>query len=111
MKKYAVMKTEFEANPKTLTTIENAVVTEGTECAMRVALVDTIEEAREILAKFNPYTCERGWVTRFYEVIAAYIEEGEYEYDEDLESWEFISGGDIWDVKIQELPTEEEEEE
>jgi hypothetical protein len=50
-------------------------------------------------------------VTRFYEVSGAYIEEGEYEYDEDLESWEFISGGDIWDVKCQEIPTEEEEDE
>jgi hypothetical protein len=96
MKKFAVMKVHTEVNVKKLTTIENAVIND--EKAEQIALVDTIEEARAILAKFSPFTREQKWVTRFYEVSGAYIEEGEYEYDEDLESWEFISGGDIWDV-------------
>lgn len=112
MKKFAIMKAEFELSPKHLTTIEDGVVIYGREYATTEALVDTLEEARKILAEFRPFTSEHRWnFQHCYCVKAAYIEEGEYEYDEDYASWEFISSGDIWDVNCMELPTETEEKE
>lgn len=111
MKKYAAMTTHFEADPKTKS-IENAVANYGAETAVRIVLVDTIEEAREVLKDFRPSTREHKWNAQHcYVIDAAYIEEGEWEYDEDYEQWEFLTGGDIWDVYCEELPSEEEDEE
>ena len=108
MKKYAVMTTTFEACAKGIKSISDAVIEFGTENAKLIALCDTIEEAREKLTKFSPRTYAQRTVYSFYQIEAAYIEEAEYEYDEDTETWEFIEGSDIWDVSCEELPEDEE---
>lgn len=73
-------------------------------------IFDSLEEARRVMNSFYPKikTEDFGKLCR---ISIAYIESGEYEYDEDLESWEWVDGCDIEDIIYEELPEEEEEEE
>ena len=110
MKKFTVYTAAFEFNPSKTPNIEEAFWKRfGYENADKVALCDTIEEARAILEKINVHT--RVYSSKLACAWIAYIEEGEYEWNEDDSRWEWFDGSDVWIFRVEELTDEEEEEE
>jgi hypothetical protein len=102
MIKYSVNTTSFEFNPTKCDGIEDAFFKfEGDANAKPIAICDTLEEAREILSQLKVSTHRYSYKLAYAEM--AYIEEADFEYDEELESWEFISGSNYWDITGEEL--------
>ena len=106
MKKFAVCTSVFEFNPRKTPNIEEAFwERHGDESADKVALYDTIEEARALLEKINVHT--RVYSSNLAGACVAYIEEGEYEWDEDCSRWEWFDGCDVWIFRAEELTKDE----
>lgn len=104
MIKYAISITGFEFNPSKYHTIEDAFFNaDGTSDARRIAVYDNVDEARENLLKIAVST------TLFNRELArvdtmAYIEEADFEWDDDLEAWEVIMGSNYTDMRYEDLP-------
>jgi hypothetical protein len=115
---YAVMEDKFEFNlrpryGKRYATIEECYMDRDDHDSRQVALFETIEEALECLAKIAVHSdlfCRSEYHGR---ANVAYIEEGNYDRDEDDEDaeWEFIDGCSIYAFKCEELETIDEEDE
>lgn len=100
--KYAVITARFCFNPAKCKSIEEAFKKfDGDENGEQVALFDTIEEAREYLSSIEVTTHKYSW--NLAEAYVAFINEAEYDYDKDLQEWQFIGGGNYWDLKAEEL--------
>lgn len=102
MIKYAVKTTSFEFNPTKCNGIEDAFSKfEGDSNAELIAICDTLEEAREFLPKIRVSTRRYSYKVAYAEMC--FIDESDYDYDEESESWEFVSGGNYWDITFEEL--------
>lgn len=101
MIKYAVMTESFEFNPTKYATPWDAYWACDDHDDKRVAICDTLDEARLRLATIKTETVRFSY--RLARASIAYIEEADFEMNEDGE-WEFISGSDIWDYKCEEVP-------
>lgn len=110
MTKFAVHKESFQFNTRKYKTAEDAYYAYDDHNDEVVGLFDTIEEARECLADIR---VDSGIYLGSHNAWAnvAWIEESDWDYDEDLGEWEFVMGSDIWDFKYEPLPTDEEEDE
>lgn len=64
---------------------------------------DSKEEALEELKKYKTEISEYNNDSHFFYIEEYYIEENNYEYDEDCESFEWIDGGDIWEYSKMEI--------
>ena len=105
MIKYAVNTAIYEFNPNKCDSVNDAFFKfDGSQEAKMIALFDTIEAARELLATIKVSTIR--FSRKLARASVAYIEEADFDYDEDLDEWEFISGSDIWDFSCEELENE-----
>lgn len=109
MIKYVVKTEKFEFNPAKFKSASEAFFAYDDHNCKEICLFDTLEEARRLLDTINVQTIRYGY--RLASADVAFIECGDWEYDEDENKWIFISGCDIWDFKYEELTTEDEEEE
>ncbi len=99
MTMYEVLKASFAYDPRKVKSVEEAFEKyEGYSNAKGVKLCKTIDEAREALADIKVDLCifDAG---RYAEATVAYIEEGDWDWDEDLKEYVFCSGVDRWDFK------------
>lgn len=96
MTKFTVLKSQFEFNPRKYT-IEDALDEYGMENARPIAMVDTIEEAREVLKGLG---LEQTFAYKYNLHLAtvAYIEEADREFNEGTETWDLVGYVCYWDV-------------
>ena len=107
MTMYEVLKASFAYDPRKVKSVEEAFEKyEGNSNAKGVKLCKTIDEAREALAdiKVDMRIYDAG---RYAEATVAYIEEGDWDWDEDLREYVFCSGVDRWDFKAADQQKEE----
>lgn len=109
MKKYAVKKTSFTFDPSEIDTVKEAFDSYGDEFGETVSVHDSLDEARAAAEKLDPSV--RVYDDNNARADVIYIEEGDYDFDEDTDEWEFVSGADIWDVNCEEIYVEVEEKE
>lgn len=104
MKKFVICTDHFQFNPTKhrRETIEQIYLGRDDLDYKEHEMFDTLDEARECLESYT--VTSRRPATSFAEADVAFISEGDYEFDEDLNRWEFIEGGDIWDFKARDLP-------
>lgn len=104
MKKFVICTDHFQFNPTKhrRETIEQIYLGRDDLDYKECEMFDTLDEARECLESYT--VTSRRPATSFAEADVAFIQEGDYEFNEDLNRWEFIEGGDIWDFKARELP-------
>ena len=105
--KYAVMTESFEYNPAKHS-IEEAFDSSYDHWDTLIARFDTLEEAREELAKHTPDTVRFSW--KLARATVYFIEEEEGEVNEDGE-WEHFCSCSRYDFTCTDLVDEEEEEE
>ena len=107
MTMYEVLKASFAYDPRKVKSVEEAFEKyEGYSNAEGIKLCKTIDEAREALAdiKVDMRIYDAG---RYAEATVAYIESGDWEWDEDLREYVFCSGVDRWDFKAADQQKEE----
>lgn len=109
MIKYAVMTDRFEFNPAKCKDIEKAYINLDDRNNKTVGIYDTIEEARKELANIKVET--RQYSYKLAAATVAFIEEGDYWFNDIHEEIQLVSGCSIYDFKGEELPTESEDEE
>lgn len=104
MKKFVINTDNFQFNPTKhrRESVEQIYLGRSETDYKEREMFDTLEEARERLEAYRVASSRVAY--SLAEANVAFITEGEYEFDEDLERWEFIEGGDIWDFKARELP-------
>ena len=98
MKKFVVRTETFEFNPTKYATVQDAYWAGDDHLDEVVALCDTIEEARAILAK-QPVATHH-YSRKLAAATIAFIESSEWEQDDDGQ-WEFVDGMDIWEFKCE----------
>jgi hypothetical protein len=115
MKKYEVLHERVEARYRTYRSIEEAYQNACDRSPESLGLFDSYEEAKALFdAKVK-----KCFSANFFTVAnmlyingdVYFIEEGEYEYDEDYERWECIDCPETLDFFASSLPEEEDEEE
>lgn len=104
---YAVKKETFEFNPRKYPSIEDAWNAYNDHDDVCIGIFETLEEAREVLAKVEVETVRFSYSLARGDI--AYIEEATFD-NEDGE-WEFVAGSDFWDFKFEELPNDDDEDE
>lgn len=98
MTMFAIMTATFEFNPSKVNSVEDAFEKyDGSSDSRRVNICKTIKEAREVLSTIEVNTYVYSW--KLAEAQVAYIEEGDFEWDEDLQEYELVDGVDGWDFK------------
>lgn len=98
MKKFAIHTETFEFNPAKYATAQDAYWAGDDHCDKVVAICDSLEEAKAVLAKQAVST--HHYSHKLATATVAFIEESDYEQDDDGE-WEFISGMDVWEFKCE----------
>ncbi|MBQ7846864.1 MAG: hypothetical protein IJ344_01135 [Clostridia bacterium] len=106
MIKYTVNTETFEFNPTKHATAELAFHAYDDHSNKIVATLDTIEKARKALDSIKVSTYRFGY--KVAQATVAYIEEAEFDLDEDGEL-EYVQGGDILDFKFEALPNDDED--
>lgn len=106
MIKYKVSTDIFDFNPKQYKDIQFGYFETGIidSNPRTIALVDSLEEARKIINTV-PVRTDRFSYT-YARAYIAFVEMSEYEYDEDLEDWVFISGSDYYDFRCEPIKDE-----
>ena len=101
MTKYTVCTEYFQFDPskKGQKTPEEAYFTFEDHNDKIVAMCDTLEEARSILATIK--VSSHRFNHSHAEATVAYIFEGEYEYEDG--EWIFLGGGNIYDFKFEDI--------
>lgn len=104
MKKFVICTDHFQFNPTKhrRETIEQIYLDLDDLDYKEHEMFDTLEEARECLEAYRVTSHRVAYSLADADV--AFISEGDYEFDEYLNRWEFMEGGDIWDFKARELP-------
>lgn len=96
--KYAICTESFEFNPTKYSTPEEAYWAYDDHNDKRIALFDTLEEARQALNDIRVETASYSY--KLSRATIAYIEEAEFDQDEDGE-WEFVDGSNYYDFKYE----------
>lgn len=102
--KYAVNKETFEFNPSKNSTPEEAFWDMNDHNDKRIAVCDTLEQARVLLKGVEVTTTVFGY--KLARATVAYIEESEFDLNDDGE-WEFVSGSNYYDFKFEEFKEQE----
>ena len=101
MKKFTLRQETFEFNPTKYESAQDAFFDYDDHNDKIIGFFDTIEEAREKLKEIRVMTYRYSY--KVAQATVAFIEEGEYEYDDEGELC-FIEGSDIWDFTFEKTP-------